>query len=175
MKHLELRDGRVVFSDSVEEPGPNSPFLSEIQIIANELTPDGAKDFQVSGKAVSHNKTGAFSVNGKVDATPAFGGDWKGRVTANITDFPTSVLIGLMADLHIDLPISEGLINASAELDGGARDFKASGELNFSNGMILPGKLFASPAPIVKASTKFTAQRVGDILTIDVRRSPYRA
>lgn len=168
VKHLELRDGRIVFGDAAEEPGPNSPFLSDIQVTADELTPSGAKDFQITGKAISHNKTGAFSVNGKVDATPAFGGDWKGRVTAHITDFPTSVLIGLMADLHIDLPISEGLINASAELDGGARNFTASGELNFSNGMILPGKLFANPAPIIKASTKFTAQRKEDVLTIDI-------
>ncbi len=168
VKHLEIRDGRVVFGVPGVENGTNKTFFSDIQFTVEDLTPRGAKDFRLSGKAVSYNKTGAFDISGQVDATPVFDGEWKGRVDAKITDCPVAILIGFLANLKIDIPIAEGLVNVSLQLDGSDREFTANGELILSNGILLPGKLFANPAPVTKASAKFTARREADTLTIDL-------
>ncbi|MBI5252269.1 MAG: hypothetical protein HY912_22470, partial [Desulfomonile tiedjei] len=168
VKRLEIHGGRIVFGESIEEAETSKTFFSEIQLIADDLAPRGAKDFQLSGKAVSYNKTGMFSIKGKVDATPVLDREWRGRVDAKITDLPVSVILGLIADLHIEIPVSEGLVNASVELDGSAEQFAANGELTLSNAILLPGKLFANPAPVTKASARFTARRDGELLTVDV-------
>lgn len=168
VKRLEIRDGRIVLGESGGENSPIKTYFSDVTVTADDLTPGGAEEFQVTGKAVSYNRTGSFSINGKVDSTPVLDSEWKGRVITTISDFPVSVLIGFIADLNIDIPVSEGLVNATVDLNGSSRQFAANGEITLSNGILLPGKLFTNPAPVNRASARFSAQRDGDTLTIQV-------
>jgi hypothetical protein len=162
VKRLEIKDARA------DMAGSEKTVLSDIQISALDASPHGVKSFAAVGKIPAPNKTGTFTVSGQVDETPASGGEFKGKVNAAITDLPVSAVVGLLSDLQLDLPIAEGSINVSAEINGRTTDFYANGEVVLLNGMILPGRLYRQPAPIMRASAKLTAIREGENLTVDL-------
>jgi hypothetical protein len=162
VKRLEIKDARADIT------GSERTVLSDIQISAVDASPHGVKNFAAVGKIPAQNKTGTFTVSGQVDETPAFGGELKGKVNAAITELPVSAVVGFLSDLKLDLPIAEGSISLSAEINGRTTNFYANGEVLLQNGMILPGRLYRQPAPIMKASAKLTAIREGENLTVDL-------
>jgi len=168
VSRFELKRGRVMVEGGAKKAAAGGLLLSNVEIVASDLTHSGAGSFVIKGEAPAARKTGLFDVSGKLSDLPWQERDWRGNVRVQLTDFPLLPFQVLVPGIKKELPVVEGTVNLDLTAKGEPKNCNVTGLLEASNVGLVAGPVFFRQVQMDKASVRFMVELSGDDLQAEL-------